>query len=86
MAKQVPGYCLHKATGQAVVRLNGHDHYLGTFETDESRQKYDRLIAEWLANGRDLPERASRLLVCQLIERFLSQPHRPAQPDDDGPP
>ncbi len=68
----LPAYCLHKATGQAVVRLNGRDHYLGKFGTEESRQKYDGLIAEWLANGRKLAEPESRLLVGQLIERFLS--------------
>jgi hypothetical protein len=46
---------LHKATGQAVVRLDGKDIYLGTHGTPESRAEYDRLIAEWLANGRRLP-------------------------------
>jgi len=57
----IPSYRLHKATGQAVVTLpsgNGgrHDHYLGTFGTRESSPEswaeYDRLVAEWLANGR----------------------------------
>ncbi len=51
---RTPSYCLHKASGQAVVRIDGTDHYLGQFGTPESRAEYDRLIAEWLANGRRL--------------------------------
>jgi integrase len=49
---RTPSYCLHRATGQAVVRIDGKDHYLGKHGTPESRAEYDRLIAEWLSNGR----------------------------------
>src|SRR5262245_16623826 len=49
-----PSYRLHKATGQAVVTLDGRDHYLGPHDTPESRAEYDRLIAEWLQHGRSL--------------------------------
>ena len=49
---RTPSYRLHKPTGQAVVTLNGRDHYLGLHSTPESRAEYDRLLAEWLANGR----------------------------------
>ena len=28
---KIPSYCKHLASGQAVVRLNGRDHYLGKF-------------------------------------------------------
>jgi hypothetical protein len=55
--KRQPSYCLHRATGQAVVRIGGHDFYLGKFDTPESRAEYDRLIAEWYANGRSLAPR-----------------------------
>jgi len=43
---RIPKYRLHKATGLAVVTLNGADHYLGRHGTAESREQYDRLIAE----------------------------------------
>lgn len=49
---RVPGYGLHKASGQAVVRLNGKDHYLGKHGSDESHARYEVLIATWLQNGR----------------------------------
>jgi site-specific recombinase XerC len=45
-------YRHHKPNNQAVVTLNGRDHYLGKYGTRESRDAYDRLIAEWLASGR----------------------------------
>jgi hypothetical protein len=55
MSGRTPKYRRHKPSRQAVVTLNGHDHYLGKWNTAESRREYDRLIAEWLANSRRLP-------------------------------
>lgn len=52
-----PKYRQHKPSGQAVVTLCGHDHYLGKWQSTESKAEYDRLIAEWLANGRHVPGR-----------------------------
>jgi integrase len=51
---KTPACCLHRASGRAVVRIDGRDYYLGAFDSEESRQRYDALIAEWLANGRTL--------------------------------
>jgi hypothetical protein len=44
---KVPSYGHHKASGCAVVRLDGKDHYLGACGTPESHEEYERLIAEW---------------------------------------
>jgi integrase len=35
-----------------VVRIGGHDHYLGKFGTAASKQEYKRRIAEWVADDR----------------------------------
>ena len=51
---RVPSYRHYKPTGQAVVTINGRDLYLGKWNTAASRADYDRLIAEFLANGRRL--------------------------------
>ncbi len=51
---RVPSYRRHKPTGQAVVTINGQDIYLGRWNTAASRAEFDRLIAEFLANGRRL--------------------------------
>lgn len=47
----LPGYCLHKATGQAVCRVKGKDHYLGKFGTPQSRRAYGELLARLDAGG-----------------------------------
>jgi len=52
--KRKPSYLLHKPTGQARVRIDGHDHYLGEYGTPESRGRYDELIAEWFAKHGDV--------------------------------
>lgn len=74
MSDSVPSYRLHKATGQAVVTLNGRDYYLGTHASPESRAEYDRLVAEWLAHGRRLPT-AQEMGGLSLVEFFLAYLH-----------
>lgn len=48
----VPSYRLHRPSGQAVVTLSGKDLYLGPHGSETSRAEYDRLVMEWLSNGR----------------------------------
>jgi integrase len=72
---RTPSYRLHKATGQAVVTIARRDVYLGKHGTPESRAEYDRLIAEWLTNGRRPPEATTpdgpSLTVCQLLVDYV---------------
>ena len=46
MSHHTPGYRLHRATGVAVVTLNGRVHYVGKHDTAENRAGYDRIIGE----------------------------------------
>ena len=48
---KVPSLKHHKASGQGYVRINGRVSYLGRVDLPETRQKYHRLIAEWMAGG-----------------------------------
>src|ERR1022692_4114147 len=48
----IPSYRRHRASGQAVVTLNGVDHYLGPHGTEASKAEYDRITSEWLVRGR----------------------------------
>ncbi len=76
---RVPRYRLHKATGQAVVTLNGRDHYLGKHKTKASKTAYERLIAEWLAAGRQMPADSTTLSVNEALVqywRFATQHYR----------
>ena len=65
---QIPKYRLHKSTGRGVVRLNGRDVYLGEHGTPESKERYRQVIAEWLANNRQLAPR----------REHVESPHRPS--------
>lgn len=69
---RVPTLCRHKATGQAVVRLDGKDRYCGAWGTGAARARYDRLIGQWLANGRALPAVTDApITVVELADRYL---------------
>ncbi|HEV3003572.1 MAG TPA: site-specific integrase, partial [Pirellulales bacterium] len=54
-SNSVPGYKLHKPTGQARVIIAGRHIYLGKYGTPESKEKYARLLAEHAANPTALP-------------------------------
>jgi integrase len=72
LSHQTPKYRKHKASGQAVVSLNGRDHYLGPWGTKVSKLEYDRLVAEWLVNGRSLRiTESNQLTVVELCGRYL---------------
>ncbi|QDU21039.1 tyrosine-type recombinase/integrase [Urbifossiella limnaea] len=49
MSVRIPTYRYHKARACAVVTIRGRDHYLGLFNSPESREAYHRLVAEFLA-------------------------------------
>jgi hypothetical protein len=42
----VPGYCLHRPSGQARVIIDGRHIYLDPFGSPESREKYQTIIRE----------------------------------------
>jgi hypothetical protein len=72
LSNSVPKYRKHRATGQAVVTLDGRDFYLGPHNTAASRREYDRLTGEWLANGRTLDSSTSSdITVVELIVRYM---------------
>ena len=52
MSIRIPKYRLHKGSGQALVQINRDRIYLGTYGSEESKEKYERLVAEWLSSGR----------------------------------
>jgi integrase len=54
----VPKYSLHKPSGLAKVKYKGRTIYLGKYDTPESRQKYDRFIAQIASGHEPEPARA----------------------------
>lgn len=78
---RVPNYCLHKPSGQAIVRLDGRAYYLGKHGTKASREEYARLIAEWLAAGERVPGGGPDTTVVEVMAAFLKavKPHYTAR-------
>lgn len=73
MSTGIPSFRRHKPSGLAVATFNGRDIYFGPWRSPESRTAYDRLVAEWLSNGRQLPpaRRPSDLTVVELLATYL---------------
>jgi len=77
---RLPPYARH-ASGQAKVRIAGKDFYCGRHGTPASRERYERLVAEWVAQGMPRPWsgpcRAGKLangcdlVVVELVQRYL---------------
>jgi integrase len=70
-----PSYRYHKARDCAVVTIDGHDYYLGAYDSPESWEKYHRRVAEWLAGDRRNASGASpsvaALTVSELVLRYF---------------
>jgi integrase len=77
-----PDYRLHRPSGRAVVTLNDsagvkRDHYLGKYSKNRkaaSRVEYDRLISQWLANGRRLPDKdgEQQVSVNEVLAEYMT--------------
>lgn len=68
----IPAYRKHRASGQAIVTLNGRDHYVGLYGTRASKIVYDRLISEWMANNRTLPTvQSGGITMVELMAAFM---------------
>jgi integrase len=68
---RLPQARLHKPSGQARVRIDGREHYLGRFGTPEAKQAYQRLMAEHLANNRQAvagPVQSSGPAVLEVMD------------------
>jgi hypothetical protein len=63
-----PKYCFHETSGHARVHINGQTHWLGPYDSRESRARYDALIEEWKRHGH--VER-STITVDNLALRYL---------------
>ena len=55
---------------RAFVELNGRRHYLGIWKSPESLEQYDRLVAEWLSNGRRAPVDVQEITVVEVCARY----------------
>jgi len=68
--KRLPSYRFHKASNQAICRILGRTYYLGSFDSQESRDKFNRLVAEYLTNPSFGIEKG-RQSVAESVVAFL---------------
>ena len=63
-----PSYSLHKASGQAVVKIDGRAHYLGKYGSPESHANHRRLATELAVSKSQnpTPQNVSRGAVSRL--------------------
>ncbi len=59
---KLPSYRRH-SSGQARVRITGKDYMLGAYGSKLSKEKYNRLIAEYAASGEAIGMTNSKLLI-----------------------
>lgn len=70
---RTPSYCRQRfadSPDYAYVTINGKRISLGRYDTLESKERYDRLIAQWMLNGRQLPVKQEEALVKNLLAAF----------------
>ncbi len=65
----IPKLRLHKASGRAYVVLNGRSFFVGAYGSKEAEQNYNRVIAEWLSNGKQ-SSTANQITINEIIARF----------------
>ena len=70
LTESVPKYRKHKASAQAFVELSSRRYYCGPHGTKASKIQYDRLVAEWLVNGRQPSVAQSAITVVELCARY----------------
>lgn len=70
--KQIPSYRKQSSRrgDRAFVSLNGRKHYLGEYDSPESKEYYERLVAEWVLNSRQAPVDFEDITIIELIARF----------------
>jgi integrase len=76
--KGIPGYRLHKPSGQARVIIDGCHVYLGPYDSPESRKKYQETVRKHLAERTKAEmertiEFATDVTVSEILVRYI--PH-----------
>lgn len=71
--KVQPSYLLHKPSGQARVRINGRDVYLGPHNSPESWQKYHELLARFPTpeSRVNVITESDSTTVAELVARYM---------------
>src|SRR5687768_3394922 len=73
----LPSYCLNKNTGRAYTTIQGRQFGLGPHGSPESRERFDRLVSEYLARGRTAAvDPVCRFTVSMMLAAFWEHAER----------
>ena len=92
LLNKLPKYSLHKATGQAKVRIQGRDHYLGKHGTPEAWEKTQPQSPEKpestspTKSNESSKEEEKRSLLDHLHDEYLAGNLRPVSEQPKQPP
>src|SRR5687768_4779097 len=70
-AAKVPQMRRHKAKNLAYVNLSGHMVYLGPWGSAVAAAEYDRVVVEFLANGRRSASQDHDVTIAELVNAYL---------------
>ncbi|MEZ5944845.1 MAG: tyrosine-type recombinase/integrase [Planctomycetaceae bacterium] len=74
--RRVPKYAFHKGTGQARVRINGKDIWLGKYGTPESMERYAKAVADWQQTAVEQPEQVTFGQLAMLYKQHAKKHYR----------
>ena len=67
---RVPSLRYHKASGRMFVVLSGRAIYCGRPDDPDTVSRYHRVVAEWLAAGRQIPGDPKTMTIREMLGRF----------------
>ena len=73
--KKKPAYQHHKASGQAKVRVNGQDTYLGKYGSPESYERYEEIVSDWMIRNQNPKTHALTLDELALLYLEFANGH-----------
>lgn len=68
----IPSYRKQKTKSgdRAFVEVGRARHYLGVYGSDESRERYARIIGEWASTGRAAAPEPNAITVAEVVAEF----------------
>jgi hypothetical protein len=79
---RVPKLRVHRASGRGYVSFKGRWVYLGLASDPETLKRYNQLIDEWLAAGRQSFVSPGQITVKELLARFWQHANAKVLPPD----
>ena len=71
LARCVPKYSMHKASGRAYARFDGRCIYFGRYGNAAGREAFARLKADWLKNGGQLPAAPHDATTTEVVVGYI---------------